>query len=74
MGWPRSLQLGYCYAWNWGLQAGYGFALAASMSVDSLRPEFLNSSWRGGDGGKANVATTEEGGRLFLLSIFRPLP
>jgi hypothetical protein len=42
----------------------YGSALVASMSV---------SSWRGGDGGKENVAITEEGGRPFYRP-FRPLP
>jgi hypothetical protein len=47
----------------------YGFALAAGTSLDLLRRDFFNSSWRGGDISKANVATTEEGRRLFLSSI-----
>jgi hypothetical protein len=42
----------------------YGSALATSTSV---------SSRRGGDGGKANVAITEEEGRP-LYRPFRPLP
>jgi hypothetical protein len=34
----------------------YGFALAAGTSVDSPRREFLNSSQRGGDSGKAKLS------------------
>jgi hypothetical protein len=50
----------------------YGFALATSTLVDSLQRGFY-PSWRGGDGGKVNVSTTEEGGRLSYRP-FRPLP
>jgi hypothetical protein len=56
-GGPSSPHFDQCQAWNWG---PHGWSTASPW-----RRVRRYSSRRGGDGGKANVAITEEGGRLF---------
>ncbi len=65
MGGPRSPHFDQYQAWNWG---PHGWATASPWQ--RVRRLF---SRRGGDGGKVNVAITEEGGRPSYRP-FRPLP